>query len=67
MSKAYQIIHNHVPPRIFLECKKLLQLSPKKRVGDWYVFEYYIEIKVYGCQLAPFLLPIFMTPRIFSL
>jgi hypothetical protein len=67
MSKSYQIIHNQVPPRIFPECKKLLQLSPDKRVGDWYIFEHYTEIRVYGCQLSPFRLPVFMTPRIFSL
>jgi hypothetical protein len=67
MSKAYQIIYNQDPPRIFPECKKLLQLSPDIRVGDWYVFEHYTEIRIYGCQLAPFRLPVFMTPMIFSL
>jgi hypothetical protein len=67
MSKSYQIIYNEVPPRIFPQCKKLLQLSPDKRVGDWYIFEHHTEIRIYGCQLCPFLLPVFLTPRIFSL
>jgi hypothetical protein len=67
MSKAYQIIHDEIPPRIFPECKKLLQLSPDKRVGDWYIFENYTEIKIYGSELQPFLLPVFLNPRIFAL
>jgi hypothetical protein len=67
MSKSYQIIHNEIPPRIFPECKKLLQLSLDKRVGDWYIFENYTEIRIYGSELRPFLLPIFLTPRIFAL
>jgi hypothetical protein len=36
-------------------------------VGDWYIFENYTEIRVYGSELRPFLLPIFLTPRIFAL
>jgi hypothetical protein len=56
-----------MPPRIFSECKILLQLSPDKRVGDWYLFENHTEIRVYGIELQPFLLPRFLTPRIFSL
>jgi hypothetical protein len=36
-------------------------------VGDWYIFEHHTEIIIYGCQLCPFLLPVFLTPQIFSL
>jgi len=67
MSKAYQITHEEIPPRISPECKTLLQLSPNKGVGDWYIFENYTKIRVYGSELRPFLLPIFLTPRIFAL
>jgi hypothetical protein len=38
MSKAYQIIHDEIPPRVFPECKNLLQPSPENKVGDWYIF-----------------------------
>jgi len=51
MSKVFEIIHNEVPPRVFLECRQLLQLSPNKRVGDWYIFENYKQIRVYGFEL----------------
>jgi hypothetical protein len=67
MSKSYQIIHNQVPPRIFPRCKKLLQLSSDKRLEDYYIFEHYTEIRVYGFQLSPFHLHVFLTPGIFSL
>ena len=53
-------------PKVFLKCNKLLQLSHDKRVGDWYIFENYIENKVYGFELQPFLLPTFLNPRIFT-
>jgi hypothetical protein len=67
MSKSYQIIYNQYPPRIFTECNKLLQLRLDIRVGDWYVFEHYTEIRIYACQLDPFRLSVFMNPMIFSL
>jgi hypothetical protein len=38
MSKFYQIIHDEIPPRVFSEYKKLLQLSHEKRIGDLYIF-----------------------------
>jgi hypothetical protein len=67
MSKGYHIIHDEIPPIMFPECKKLLQLSLKKKVGYWYILKDHIEIRVYGSELHPFLLPIFLTPRVFSL
>jgi hypothetical protein len=67
MSKSYHIIHNEIPPIIFIESKKLLQLNSDKRVGDWYIVENYTEIRVYGYDLQPFHLPILLTPGIFAL
>jgi hypothetical protein len=45
----------------------MLQLSLDKMVGDWYLFEYHIEVRIYGVEVQPFLFPKFLTPRIFSL
>jgi hypothetical protein len=50
MSLSYEIIHDQYPPRIFPECKRLLQLSPDKKVGDWYLFENHTNIRVYGVK-----------------
>jgi hypothetical protein len=49
MSKSFEIIHDEMPPRIFLECKFVLQPSPNKRVGDWYLFENHTKIRAYRC------------------
>jgi hypothetical protein len=67
MSTAYTIIHEEVPPRLFPEFKKLLQLSLDTKVGDWYLFQNHTEIRIYGSEAQPFLLPVFLTMRIFSL
>jgi hypothetical protein len=67
MSLDYEIIHDKTPPRIFPKCKILLQLSPNKMVGDSYLFENHIEIRIHGVELQDFVLPEFLTPRIISL
>jgi hypothetical protein len=36
-------------------------------VGDWVLFMHSIVIWAYGCLESPYLLPIFLTPRIFYL
>ena len=36
-------------------------------VSDWYFFEDHTEIRIYGVELQPFILPKFLTPIIFSL
>jgi len=52
---------------MFPECKKLLQLSPYTKVKDWYLFQYHTEIRIYGVEVQPFMLPKFLTIRIFDL
>lgn len=37
------------------------------KVGDWYLCQNHIEIRIYGCELAPYKLPKYLTMRIFSL
>jgi hypothetical protein len=37
------------------------------KVGDWYISENYIVIRVYGFESQPYRLPIFLTHRIFAL
>ena len=36
-------------------------------MGDWYLYKDYTKIKLYGCELEPYKLPIYLTPRLFSL
>ena len=36
-------------------------------MGDWYLYQDHIEIKIYGCQLTPYKLPKYLPMRIFAL
>ena len=45
----------------------MLQLSEDDCVGDSYLFEDHIELRIYGCKLPPFHLLVFMPMRIFVL
>jgi hypothetical protein len=67
MSQAYEIIYFQSPPRIFPEIHRMLQLSQDKRTCDWFLSENHTVIKVYGSELQPYLLPKFLTLRVFSL
>jgi hypothetical protein len=54
-------------PQINDEVQRILHLSDNTKTGDWYLYQDYIEIKVYGCKLAPYKLPKYLPVRIFSL
>ena len=54
-------------PRISEEMKKILQLSEQSKVGDWYLYEKYTEIRVFGTNLLPYKLPKHPPMRIFAL
>ena len=42
-------------------------LTSNTKVRDWFLFENHTIIRIYGSQLNPFLLSVFLTLRIFSL
>jgi hypothetical protein len=67
MSVAYTLFHEECYPRISPQVKSLLHESSETKLGDWYLFQEYIEIRVYGAEICPFRLPKFFTLRIFSL
>jgi hypothetical protein len=67
MSRVYNIIFGSDLPRVLEEMKSSLQPNPESRVGDWMLFLQSTVIWVYGYQEGPYLLPIFLTPRIFAL
>lgn len=54
-------------PRISDEIVKVLQLVDHSTTGDWYLYQNYIEIRVYGCELPPYKLPKYLPIRIFAL
>ena len=36
-------------------------------MGDWYLYQNHTEIRIYGCQLAPYKLPKYLPMKLFSL
>ena len=52
-----QILNRQSNPRISPETKRILHLSDQAKIGDWYLCQNYTEIRVYGCELAPYKFP----------
>jgi hypothetical protein len=67
MSRVYNLIFNTILPRVLDDMRSYLHPNIENRVGDYVLFMHLIVISVYGCHESPYLLPIFMTPRVFSL
>ena len=47
--------------------RKMLQLSNSKKIGDWFLIKFGTAIRLYGFIHAPYILPSFLTSRVFSL
>ena len=61
------LLNSDAVPRIAAEIKIILHLSEELKVGDWYLYHNFTEIRIYGCELQPYKFPIFLPMRIFSL
>ena len=53
MRPTISLLDKAEPPRVNEEIKRILQLSEKYKVGDWYLYKNHTEIRVYGEILAP--------------
>ncbi len=67
LSMLYSLIHEEPLPRILPIMRELLQLSPNTILGDWFFFEKNTLMRIYGYMRDPYMLPAFLTTRIFSL
>jgi hypothetical protein len=54
-------------PRVNDEVRRVMHLSESVKTGDWYLYQNHSEIRVYGCELAPYKLPRYMPVRVFTL
>jgi hypothetical protein len=54
-------------PRINDEVRRILHLSDNAKTGDWYLYQNHTEVRVYGCELAPYKLSRYVPVRIFAL
>jgi hypothetical protein len=54
-------------PRINDEVQRILHLLENTKTGDWYLYQNHTEVRVFGCKLAPYKLPKYVSVRIFAL
>jgi hypothetical protein len=54
-------------PRINDEVQRILHLSDNVQTGDWYLCQNHTEIRIFGCELAPYKLPRYVPVRVFAL
>ena len=67
IAPVYNVFFQEKFPRFLPEMKELLQLSHERRVGYWLFFEHNTIIRVYGFSLHSYVLPAFLTLRVFSI
>ena len=60
-------LNSEEEPIIHPDINRILHLSDETKRGDWYLYQSYIEIKIYGCEFPPYKLPKFVHIRIFAL
>lgn len=61
------ILNSAIQPRINEEVKRNFHLIDQAKIGDWYLYQNYTEIRVYDCELAPYKFPKYLPMKIFSL
>ena len=66
MAVFYQLFHNSSLPRVSKDVRNKLQMI-NDLVGDWFLYKYFIVIRVYGFTEAPYMFPSFIIPRLFAL
>jgi hypothetical protein len=59
---TYDLLMGHDPPRMPVSYQQKLQLHPSLRVGDWFLFKEFTVIRIYGFELEPYQLPIYIPP-----
>ena len=67
MSEVHNVFFQQKLLKVLPLMKEMLQFSREKRIGDWFLLEEGIVIRLYGFVYQPYILPGFLTPRVFSL
>ena len=66
MAKVYKMFFRIELPRASKEVRNKFQLSTAL-ISDWFLFRDHTIIRVYGFIGTPYIIPTFMTSRLFSL
>ena len=61
MGEVYNVFFRKRLPRVLPDMKEMLQFSPQRRIGYWFLFEYGIVIRLYGFVHQPYIPPSFLT------
>ena len=60
MAEIYHIFFQERLPKVLPEMKEMLQLSPSKMIGYWFLTEFETIIRLYGFLHQPYVLPSFL-------
>ena len=66
-SKVYFLIFEVNYPRVPQHFQMYLHPRIENHIGDWFLYQDYTVIRIYGSEEQPYRLPTFLTPIIFSL
>ena len=66
-SKVCTLLFETACPKVTLELQECLHPPTEDWIGDWFLFENYIVIRVYCFDKPPYKLPAFLTCRIFAM
>ena len=66
-AKVCTLLFETTCPRVTLELQEYLHPPIEDWIGDWFLSENYIVIRVYGFDKPPYKLPTFLTPIIFAM
>ena len=64
---AMTVLHGTPPPRLTDDMRRILHLNKSYSIGNWYLYQNHIVIRIYGCELNPFRLPRYVPMRLFAL
>ena len=67
MAEVYKVFFQKKLPRVLPLMKESLQFSLDMKIGDWFQLEERTIIRVYGFIHDPYILPTFLTPKVFDL
>jgi hypothetical protein len=65
--RVVSMLIGRLEPRINEEIQRVLHLLDLTKTGDWFLYQNHTEIRVYGCELAPYKLPKYVPVWIFAL
>ena len=60
MAKVYDLFFQERLPRVFPEMRQMLQLSNRKKIGDWFLIEFRTTIRLSDFVHQPYILSDFL-------